>query len=591
MTGATTRRRLAAILCADVVGYTRHTTRDERGTIERVRALRETAHALAERHEGRIVDAVGDNFMAEFASVVNASEFAIEATESLRRTAETDEHPIELRIGIHVGDILEDEDRRLYGDAVNLAARVMTVGEPGTISVSNAAQIHLASRSNLTMRFLGEYDVKNVAHPVGVHGIELPRDVPRAQTLSETPTDPVAAPSELESSFGRPAIVVLPFDNMSSDPDQEFLADGLVEDLTTVLAASSWFTVVARNSAFSYKGKSFKITDVSKDLGARYVVEGSVRRAGNRVRVTVQLIEGPTGHHVWAEKYDRDMDDLFALQDELTDSICGVLIPSVTAAERQRVMSRPERDLDLGAWESLHRGMGRMNGRKKSDHIEARKWLRRAMELEPRWGMPHANDALALVLAITFERTEDVVSALQQGLKSAERGVQLSPREPEAHHALGWITAFARQYDRSEKAFQEGLSLNSSMAGCYHGLGFTYCLTERPEESIPLFERSLLLSPHDPQLYFRRGHLGQALFQCGRYDEAIPYVLSALDLKDEYGFTYLAAAACGMAGRLDEGRALVERARTRFPEHKVEALRTFLSEPLYQLHLEGLAKL
>jgi adenylate cyclase len=578
----TPRRRLAAILCADVVDYTKHTTRDERGTLERVRALRETARSLADEHDGRIVDAVGDNFMAEFASVVNATLFAMDATRRLREAQKDNDHPLVLRIGIHVGDILEDEDRCLYGDVVNLAARVMTVGDPGAICVSSAAQIRLASRAELSTRFLGEYEVKNFARPVGVHGVELERQ------SSTTPTTPTPE-SPLESSFGRPAIVILPFDNMSSDPDQEFLADGLVEDLTTALSASSWFTVVARNSAFSYKGSPINITKVSQDLGARYVVEGSVRRAGNRVRINVQLIEGITGHHIWAEKYDRDMDDLFALQDELTDSISGVLVPTLTGAERKRVMAQPERDFD--AWECLHRGTCFIGGKSASDHLKARKWLRRAMELAPRWGMPHANDALALVLAITYELTDDVIAALQQGLASAERGAQLSPRDAEAQHALGWITAFARQYERSQKAFERGLELNASMAGCYHGLGFTNSLNGRPEDAIPLLERSILLSPNDPQMHFRRGHLGQAFLQIGRYDEAIDYSLAALELKEEYGFSYLAAAAFGMAGRMEEGRALLERAKTRFPKNSVESLRTFLSEPLYELHLEGIARL
>jgi len=576
---SSTRRRLAAILCADVVDYTKHTSRDERGTIDRVRALRESAHALAKEHDGRIVDAVGDNFMAEFASVVNATGFAMDATRRLATSQEDDAHALQLRIGIHVGDILEDEDQRLYGDAVNLAARVMTVGDPGAVCISSAAQIHLATRSDLTLQFLGEYEVKNVEHPVGVHRVEI-------ATKEPTQASPKSA---VESSFGRPAIAILPFDNMSSDPDQEFLADGLVEDLTTALAASSWFTVIARNSAFSYKGRSFNVSDVSEELGARYIVEGSVRRSAQRVRVNVQLIEGATGHHIWAEKYDRDMHDLFEMQDELTNSISAVLIPSLTGAERRRALSKPDRD--LGAWESLHRGMTHLGRGNAAEHLETRKWLKRAMKLAPHWGMPYANDALALVLAITFERTDDVIGALQEGMASAERGVQLSPNDAEAHHALGWMTAFARQYERSQKAFEKGIELNASMAGCYHGLGFTHSMNDRPEAAIPVLERAILLSPHDSQMHFRRGHLGQAMFQLGRYDEAIDNVLAALELKDEYGFTYLVAAACGQAGRIEEGQIYVERAKTRFPEQSVETLKAFLSAPLYELHLEGLAKL
>jgi adenylate cyclase len=582
---STTRRRLAAILCADVVDYTRHTARDERGTLERIRALREAAQGLAVEHDGRIVDAVGDNFMAEFASVVNATEFAIVATRRLVGAQKSGDESLALRIGIHVGDILEDEDRCLYGDAVNLAARVMAVGEPGAVCMSNTAQLHLGARPEISTRFLGEYEVKNVDRPVGVHQVELAEQVPATPLRSA----PKSTESALEISSGRPAIAILPFNNMSGDPDQDFLADGLVEDVTTALAASSWFSVIARNSAFSYKGRSFTIQEVSHELGARYVVEGSVRRSGQRVRVTAQLIEGATGHHIWAEKYDREIDDLFALQDELTLSICGVLIPSLTEVERKRVTSQPERN--LGAWECLHRGMARMNSQSAEAHIEARNWLQRASERAPHWGLPLAYDALTLVLGITFNRMDDVVGALQEGLASAERAVRLSPHDADAHHALGWITAFARQYERSQKAFERGIELNASMGGCYHGLGFTHSLSDRPKSAIPFLERSILLSPHDSQMNFRRGHLGQAYFQLEQYEEAIEHVTAALTLKDEYGFSYLAAAACGMAGRIEQGRELVERAQTRFPDQSVESLRAFLSAPLYAMHLEGLARL
>jgi TolB-like protein len=551
--------------------------RDEAGTLARIRAVRKDAEARTAHHQGRIVDNVGDNFMAEFASVVNATHFAVEFARALREARAQDPRSLELRIGIHVGDVLRDDDERLYGDAVIVAARITGITEPGAISVSSAGQIHLAGRDEIATRYLGEHVLKNVDLPVGIFRVEL--DPESEGTLR----------SEVEVSLGRPAIVVLPFDNMSSDPDQEFLVDGLVEDLTTALAASSWFAVIARNSAFAYKGRSFKVTDVSKELGARYIVEGSVRRSGNRLRVAAQLIDGNNGHHIWADRYDRDLNDLFAVQDELTEAIAAVLIPSVAGAERTRALAQPDRDLD--AWASLHRGMAVMGRAAASEFREARRRFQRAAELAPSWGLPHAMEALSLVLGITFERTDDAMKALQDGLSTAERGVRLAPNDAEAHHALGWIAAFAQQYDRAGQAFERGIALNSSMAGCYHGLGFTHSLNDRPEEAIPLLERCILLSPRDSQMNFRRGHLGQAHFQLGHYAEALAHVQAALDLKEEYGFTYLAAAIHGMADNLDEGRSCVERARTRFPENTVETLRAFLSPSLYALHVEGLTRL
>ena len=362
-----------------------------------------------------------------------------------------------------------------------------------------------------------------------------------------------------------------------------------MEDLTAALSSSSWFTIISRNSAFAYKGQAFKVTDISRELGARYIVEGSVRRVGSRVRVTAQLIEGATGHHLWADHYDRELDDLFALQDDLTEAIAGVLVPLVASAEHSRAMEHSGRNLD--SWASLHRGMVHLSKRLAAEHDEARQWFHRARELDPRWGLPLAMDALALVLAITYEQVDDVLAALQEARRIAEQAVLISPNDAEAQNALGWVTAFARQYDRSERAFQRGLDLNSSMAGSYHGLGFTRSMTGRPEEAIALLERSILLSPHDNQLNFRLGHLGQAHFQLGQCDEAIANVTAALELRDEYGFSYLLAAIHGLAGNSAAGREIVEHTRARYPDNSVAALQAFLSPELYDLHVEGLSKL
>jgi len=579
------QRRLAAIVCADVVDYTRHMARDDAETLTAMRALRERVRDRFATDEGRVVDSVGDGFLAEFASLVNATRSAAELTEELAREAALNPNALELRIGIHVGDILEDAEGRIYGDAVNVAARIMGLAEPGGIFLSSAAELHLGRRHGLETRLVGEFEGKNLSSKIVVYQV-----VPNTSDAESSPrAKQGSAPTQLEKSAGLPAIAVLPFDNMSSDPDQEFLADGLVEDLITALSCSRWFSVIARNSSFVYKGKPISVPEVSRQLGARYVVEGSIRRAGSRVRVTGQLIDGTTGAHVWAERYDREVDDLFDLQDELTLAITGALIPSVQRAERSRAMAKAPHSLD--AWECLHRGIWHLDRHTAKDQAQACEFFERASSLAPRWGLPWAAQAWSRVLAITFGVADDVLEALQSGLRFAERAAMLSPGDVEAQHALGWTSTFARQYETAQKAFERGIELNPSSAGCHHGIGFVHSMRERPDLALEPLERSILLSPRDPQLHFRRGHLGQALFQLERYDEAIDEVRASITLRHDFGFSFLLAAIYGMDGRIDEGRAIAKETQAKFPKHRVEALQAFLSPTLFELHLRGLERL
>ncbi|MCG8588280.1 MAG: adenylate/guanylate cyclase domain-containing protein [Proteobacteria bacterium] len=582
------RRRLAAVVSADVVDYTLHMARDEPGTLRAIRALRDLAREIVAEGSGRVVDAVGDALLAEFPSVVNATSAAVAVNRRLAADDASDREVLTLRIGIHVGEVLEDAEGQLYGEAVNVAARIMALGGSGDILLSAAAQTHLGRRAGVETRFVGEYEVKNVSSAIEVHRVFDPT-TDAENTAGPERLAPIREPTQLERVSGLPAIAVLPFDNMSSEPDQDYLADGLVEDLITALACSRWFAVIARNSTFVYKGRAVSIREASRELGARYIVEGSVRRVGSRVRVTGQLIDGTTGAHVWAERYDREVADLFDLQDELTQALTGALIPSVQGAERARAMAKPAHNLD--AWESLHRGIWHLGIDTLEDHEQARRWFAHATRLAPRWGLPYAAQAWSRVLDITYEFAEDVVKSLSEGFRCAERAVALSPDDVEARNALGWISAFARRYDDARKAFERGIDLNPSAAGCHHGVGFVLSMCDRPEEALKPLRHAVLLSPQDPQLDFRRGHLGQALFQLGRYDEAIDEVRASLELRHAYGFAYLLAAALGMAGRLEEGREVVAEAQGRFPDNRVEGLRNFLSPDLYALHLEGLSRL
>ena len=587
------QRRLVALLHGDVVGYSRHMARDDAETLVAMRALREQVRAIFAKAGGRLVDSVGDEFLAEFPSIVNATEAASKLAVERRGAKSEDRHALELRIGIHVGDVLEDREARLYGDAVNIAARVMALADPGGILLSSTAQGHLGVRPNIKTRYAGEFEVKNFARAVPVHRVVLPgEDDQDALEPGAAAGNDAVDPSRLtplEQIAALPAIAVLPFDNMSRDPDQDFLADGLVEDLITALSCSRWFSVIARNSSFVYKGKPVSIPEVSRELGARYIVEGSIRRSGSRVRVTGQLIDGTTGAHVWADRYDREFDDLFELQDELTLAITAAVIPSVQGAERSRAMAKPRQDLN--AWECLHRGTWHLGHYNAEDQKRACEFFERASEFSPRWGLPFAAQAWSRVLSITFEMVDDVVDAARSGLRLAERAVLLSPNDVEAQHALGWASIFTRQYDTALKAFERGVELNPSAAGCYHGIGFVHSMCDRADRSLEPLRRSILLSPQDPQLHFRRGHLGQVLLQLERYDEAIEEVRAAITLRRDYGFYYLLAAAHGLAGQLEEGRAIAQDAESKFSDNRIEGLRAFLSPTLYALHLDGVKRL
>ena len=577
-------RRLAAILSADVVGYTRHMARDDARTLVSMRAMRTRVDQIVTAAGGRVVDAVGDGFLAEFPSVVTATEAAATLTAELSEHAIRDPDALELRIGIHVGDILEDIERRIYGDAVNVSARLMTLADPGGIVLSGSARYHLGDRDGLETEFIGEFEVKNLVPPIPAH-----RVVGHDKNRLERPSGDALGTKRLESLATLPAIAVLPFENMTSDPDQDFLADGLVEDLITALSCSRWFSVISRNSSFAYKGRTVTIAEVSRQLGARYVVEGSIRRAGDRVRVTGQLVDGATGAQVWAERYDRQIDDLFDLQDELTLAITGALIPSVQDAERTRALTKHPKSLD--AWECLHRGLWHLDHYEAEHQRQACEFFDRASVLAPLWGLPFAAKSWSTVLTITFEMAADVGKTLGAGLEFAERAVILSPRDAEAQHAMGWTSAFARQYDAALKAFERGIELNPSSSGCFHGKGFVHSMRDEPELALEPLRRSLLLSPQDPQLHFRRGHLGQALFQVGRFDEAIDEIRGGLALRPDYGFFYLLAASLSAAGRTEEGRAVVRDAQSRFPRNRIEGLQTFLSPSLYARHREALDRL
>ena len=365
------RRKLAAILSADVVGYSRLMQDDDTATVETLTKYRAIFSDFVNRHEGRIVDSPGDNILAEFDSPVEAVQCAVEIQNELsRRNLQLADHrQMHFRIGINLGDILSRDDGTIYGDGVNVAARLESLAEPGGITVSGTVFDHAENKLPVAFDFTGEQQVKNIAKPVRAYRV-----------IAETA---LAAPPSTDKPLtlpGKPSIAVLPFDNLSGDPEQEYFADGIAEDLITTLSHIRWMFVTARNSTFAYKGQSPDVRQVGKELAVRYVLEGSVRKGGNRVRISAQLVDASTGNHVWAQRYDRELDDLFALQDEITETLVAALQREVGEFERERAHRKPPENLD--AWESYQRGLWHLWRFGAEDMVEARRWFQR-------WSAPY----------------------------------------------------------------------------------------------------------------------------------------------------------------------------------------------------------
>ncbi len=476
-------RRLAAILAADIVGYSRLMRADEEGTLARLKALRaDLFDPTVAQHHGRVVKTTGDGALVEFGSAVDAVRCAVAVQAGLaeREAGTPGEAAMTLRIGINLGDIIF-EDGDIYGDGVNLAARLEGLAEPGGICV--AANVHEQVRHKLNLNFedMGDKTVKNIAEPIRVHRI-VPEAAPGGARALPLPK--------------KPSIAVLPFDNMSGDPEQEYFADGISEDLITALSKIRWFFVIARNSTFTYKGQAVDVKQVAKDLGVRYVLEGSVRKAGNRVRITAQLIDATTGRHVWAERYDRELADIFELQDEMAQTIAGAIEPELGAAERERAARKAPENLD--AWETCQRGLWHMWRFTKTDVAEARRLLRRAREIDTNFASAYANESYTHYLDVIVGHAESPDDSIAAGLAVGKTAVALDDKDPVGYFALGRIFMLRGEHDTSIAELETALSLNPSFAQAHHGLGFALALSGRLEEGAEALDSALRLSPRGP---------------------------------------------------------------------------------------------
>ena len=541
------QRRLAAILAADVAGYSRLMGTDEAGTLARLKAHRaELIEPTIAEHGGRIVKLMGDGTLVEFTSVVEAVACAVAIQRGMaeRNAPMAQDRRIVLRIGINLGDVIvEGED--IYGDGVNVAARLEGLAEPGGIYVSGDVYRQVHNKLDLGFEDLGEREVKNIAEPVRVYRLEA------GATRASEPAEATGG-----AMMARPAVAVLPFTNMSGDPEQEYFSDGLTEDLITALTAWRSFPVIARNSTFTYKNRAVDVKQVARDLGARYVVEGSVRKTGNRVRISAQFIDGETGHHVWAEKYDRQLDDIFVLQDEISQRITGTIVPALAQAELKR--SAAKRPADLTAWDYYLRGMAFIHEFTKAGNAKARRMFERAMEVDRDYSEAYTGLSLSHHRDVLLQCSDDRERSIAKALDAARRAVALDGASFAAHQVLSTAHIWRNEHDLALAEARLAVELNPNDAISLHALGNKSDLAGDPE-GIPRMIRAQQLNPQDPERHAHLSFLARAYINAHQYQRAVETARLAIQRRPDYPHAhYILAIALGHLGEAQRAQAELE---------------------------------
>jgi adenylate cyclase len=558
-------RRLAAILAADVVGYSKLVQQDEAATLKRLKSIwADVFETRVADHRGRIFKIMGDGALAEFASVVDAVECGVAIQQALRARNAGDDNgaPIEFRIGINLGDIVVDGDDVL-GDGVNVAARLEAAAPPSGVLTSDLVHSQVRGKVDVTFIDAGEINLKNINGPLRVW---------RWEGDGEMPAKPAAASNE------RLSIAVLPFNNMSPDPEQEFLADGLSEDIITGLSKVRWFLVIARNSTFTYKGQAVDVKRVAEELGVRYVLEGSVRKGGNRIRVTAQLIDASTGLHVWAERYDRELQDIFDLQDEITRTIVARVEPELAAAERDRAVSHSSSSPateNLDAWECYQRGLWHMWAYDQDEYDKSLELLERATELDPKFSTAFGYLCYAYYQGVVMGWPDDPEAYLKLGLKAGRRALLLDDKDPVAYFGIARIHMMMGDHDASIASLRTAIQLNPSFSQAYHGLGMALTLAGELEEAREALHQSDLLSPRDPILWASTVVHALADILAGDTDSAMAMAQKALQMPRAHGYWPHAvhAAALSQAGRIEEARTAAQDAIRELPTLSLSFIR------------------
>jgi adenylate cyclase len=547
-------RRLAAILCADVQGYSRLMGADEEGTLRALKAAHELMSGLIERHRGRVVNAPGDSLLAEFASVVDAVSCAVAIQDELeRRNAVLPQAArMAFRIGINLGDVMI-EGGALYGDGVNVAARLEALAEGNGICLSASAYEQVVGKLKLDFEDLGEKAVKNIARPVRAYRVL--RDGAAA-----------AAPRAAARAADKPAIAVLPFQNMSGEPEQEYFSDGMTEDIITDLSKLSGLLVIARNSTFTYKGKPVDVRRLKGELGVSHVLEGSVRRAGARVRITAQLLDAGTGHHVWAERYDRDLQDIFAVQDEITREIVAALDVRLLRGEQavlwRQLLRRPE------ALDAYYRGLEHLNRITREANAQAGQCFGEVLRLEPQSPLGHLGTAWVHLSAFRYGWSTSASDSLGQAAALAKKALELDEGCADAHALLGYYHLVSGRHDEAIAAGERSIALAPSHADNAANLACSYVVSGRPAEGIETIQRAMRLSPVYPGWYLNILGFGQ--YQLGQFEACEKTLRLALEREPQNLDCHLVIAAAQHArGHVEAARREAEEILRKDPAFRI----------------------
>jgi adenylate cyclase len=573
-------RRLAAILAADVAGYSRLMGQDEAGTLARLRThRRELIDPKIDEHKGRIVKTTGDGILIEFPSVVEAVACAVAVQRGMaeRSVSTPEDQRIVFRIGVNLGDIIV-EDNDIHGDGVNVAARLEGIAEPGGIRVSGTVRDHIGDRLDLAFDDLGEQALKNIARPIRVYRVRL----------ANSETTPTVSPGESQIVLAlpdKPSIAVLPFQNMSGDPEQEYFVDGMVEEIITALSRIRWLFVIARNSSFTYKGQALDVKEVGRELGVRYVLEGSVRKGGNRVRITAQLIDAETGAHLWVDRFDGSLEDVFDIQDKVASSVAGVIEPALQAAETARSANRPTADLTAYDLYLRASAMFRSSARQIPDALRL---TEQAIARDPHYGPALAWAAVCCYRLVSDDRSEDPAKDRRKGIDYARRALELARDEPGilANAALP-LAAFGEDIGAMIALVDRALALNPNFARGWHISGILRYFAGQQDIAIEHLERALRLSPR-ADIGTSMAVVGAAHFFARRFDQGARKLLLAIQEDPSHPTPYRHLAACyAHMGRLDDAREVLARLRTITPIAMPDVSR-YRNPEQRELYLSGL---
>jgi len=556
-------RRLTAILAADVAGYSRLMGVDEEGTLTQLKSHRAwLIDPKIKEHHGRTVKTSGDGMLVEFVSVVDAVRCAVEIQRGMaeRNTPVPEKNRIEFRIGINVGDIMIDGGD-IFGDGVNVAARLEGLADPGGICVSMRVQEDIQGKLDFTFEDAGEHHLKNIARPIRAYRVRL------VGGLSSPPS--LITPE-------KPSIAVLPFQNMSGDAEQEYFADGVVEEVITALSKVKSFFVIARNSTFTYKGRAVDVRQIGRELGVRYVLEGSIRKAGTRVRIMGQLVDAATGAHLWAERFEGTLDDIFALQDEITTSVVGAIAPSLEHAEIERAKRKSTENLD--AYDHYLRGTASLYEWTSDGTSEALRHFKKAIELDPAYASAYGLAAWCFVWRKVNGWMTDSEREIREATALACRAIELGGDDAVALTGGGYALAFvAHELERGAAFIEQALTVNPNLASAWYASGYTKAFLGKPDEAIQRLTHVIRLSPRDPLQFRALGGIAFAHLIAGRYDESCLWAERSLQQRPNYlaAFRDLAASSA-LAGRLEEARDAMAKLRELSPQMRLSNLPKWL---------------